>query len=169
MIEILVAPIGGGKSTYAAKRAREGAIVINDDAIVTMVHGGDYGLYQKRLKPLYKLVENQILTTGMLMGVDIVIDRPNYRRRTRMRYTSLAHSFEVDNLHVPCRCILWPWTTPEESASRRHAHDDRGHPYEHWLKAAKNHYANYEEPTLDEGYVEIVTPTAQVPTIPQPR
>lgn len=150
MIELLCGPVGCGKSTHAKEKAKNGSIIINDDDIVKLVHGGYYGLYEKKLKPLYKLVENQILTTAMLMERNIVVDRPNFSKHTRARYISLAKSFDV-----PISCILWKWTTPEESARNRVTKDDRGYTYEWWLDAVKRHYLLYEEPTLDEGFVEI--------------
>ena len=37
-VEILVGPIASGKSTYLKHRVSQGAITINDDAIVNAVH-----------------------------------------------------------------------------------------------------------------------------------
>jgi predicted kinase len=150
MLNILVAPVGAGKSTWSKHLAENGWITVNDDAIVKLVHGGNYRLYEKELKPLYKLVENQILTTALIMGRNVVIDRPNFSRDTRSRYISLAKSFDI-----PVTCTLWKWTTPEESATKRFEKDSRGYSYEYWLKTAMFHYSKYEEPKLSEGFVEI--------------
>ena len=54
MIKVLVGHISSGKTTYSSQCAREGWVIINDDAIVNAVHGGDYTLYDKQWKPLYK-------------------------------------------------------------------------------------------------------------------
>jgi predicted kinase len=150
MVELLVGPVGSGKSTYSREKAKDGAIIINDDDIVKLIHGGEYGLYEKKLKPLYKLIENQILTTAMLMDRHVIVDRPNFSRDTRSRYISLAKSFDV-----PISCALWEWTTSEDSAGQRFYNDSRGYSYEYWLNVAKFHYSKYEEPTLDEGFFEI--------------
>ena len=56
-LRILISPPGGGKSTYAQQRAECGDIIADIDSIVTMVHGGDYKLYNIALKPLYKSVD----------------------------------------------------------------------------------------------------------------
>ena len=77
-VEILVGFIASGKSTYSKHRASQGAIVINDDAIVNAVHSNIYELYDKNLKPLYKAVENTILEMALALNRDVVIDRPNY-------------------------------------------------------------------------------------------
>ena len=151
MVELLVGMIASGKSTYAKNRANAGAIIINDDAIVTALHGGDYNKYSKSLKPLYKAVENQILQTAVTMGLDVVVDRPNYSRAMRRRYISIAKSIDAKvSLVVFNKC------EPEEHAMRRFASDSRGRPYEEWLEAAMHHDALYEEPSLDEGVDEII-------------
>jgi predicted kinase len=150
MLELLVGPIAAGKSTYCKYLAKTGAVIINDDDIVKLIHAGEYGLYDKKLKPLYKLVENQILTTAMLMDRHVIVDRPNFSKNTRSRYISLAKSFDV-----PVKCTCFKWTTPEESARRRCSVNDRGYSYEWWLEATKRHYSLYEEPSMDEGFTEI--------------
>jgi hypothetical protein len=40
-MQILVGPIASGKSTFARKRATEGALIINDDALAAILHAGD--------------------------------------------------------------------------------------------------------------------------------
>ena len=142
--------IASGKSTYCAERAKDGAIVINDDAIVMALHGGDYNQYSKRLKRLYKSVENQILQTAIIMGLDVVIDRPNYSAAMRRRYISIAKSFDVR-----VRIVVFKKESPEVHARRRFESDSRGRTYEEWLKAAKAHDGQYEEPSADEGADEI--------------
>lgn len=150
MLYTIVGPVGAGKSTLCKTMAKNGVITINDDAIVKLIHGGDYQLYEKQLKPLYKLTENQILTTALIMGRDVIIDRPNFSRDTRSRYISLAKSFDI-----PVACYLFEWTTPEDSAQKRFTKDARGYDYEYWLEVAKFHYSKYEEPTLEEGFCKI--------------
>lgn len=151
MIEILCGPIGCGKSSYAAKRAKQGAIVVNDDNIVIAMHGGDYSLYDPKLKFLYKSLENHAIILAIAAGRDVVIDRPNYSKQTRARYISLAKS-----LDRTVKLILWPWKSPSESAMDRTMKDGRGHTYQHWLDAANRHFSQYEPPSLDEGIDEIV-------------
>ena len=70
-LEVLVGPIASGKSTYCIERAREGAMVINDDAIVNSLHANQYDKWNKKLKPLYKAIENLSITISLVIEVDI--------------------------------------------------------------------------------------------------
>ena len=47
---LMVGNIGCGKSTLANRLGKMGAVVINNDAITTMVQGGDYGRYDSNKK-----------------------------------------------------------------------------------------------------------------------
>jgi predicted kinase len=140
--------IASGKSTYAKTRAREGAIVMNDDAIYKMVHAGDYGLYDKKLKPLYKGVDNYLIHSAALLGKDVVIDRPCYKRDTRVRYIQVAKSLGYDEISG----IMFPVFEPEIHARKRFMKDNRGQDFAYWLEAAERHQALYEKPSLEEGF-----------------
>jgi predicted kinase len=140
-VELLVGPIASGKSTYCRKAASEGAIILNDDSIVTAVHGGDYRLYSKSLKPLYKSIENTIVSVALAMGLRLVIDRPNHSAKMRRRYIGLAHSFDC-NVEI----VLFKRESPEVHAQRRFDSDSRGKTLDHWIDAARYHESIYEPP-----------------------
>lgn len=148
---ILCGPIGCGKSTLAREKANQGCIVTNDDAIVTMVHGGNYSLYNKMFKPLYKGVEHNILSHAMCLGLDVVIDRTNMSRSMRSRYIAIAKAFDYS-----ITCYLWEWPEPIVSARSRFNAENRGSTFETWLEAATRHHKQYQEPSLDEGINEII-------------
>ena len=150
-LEILCGSIASGKSTYCNEAAKEGAIIVNDDAIVTAIHGGNYELYDKSLKPLYKSVENLIVQTGLIMGRRVIVDRPNYARHTRQRYISLAKALDA-SVYI----VMMAHESPEIHALRRVKHDGRGRDYEYWLKVALRHQKLYEPPSNIEGFDEIV-------------
>ena len=151
MIEVLIGTIASGKSTYAKNKAENGYIVINDDAIVNAIHGGLYHLYNEKLKPLYKSIENHILTTAIAMGKHVVIDRGlNNTRKSRARWIAIAHS-----LDCKITAITFPFWTPEKHAQLRFESDNRGCSYEFWLKAAKRHISEYEHPTYEERFDDI--------------
>lgn len=153
MLELLIGMIASGKSSYAKARAKQGAIIVNDDAIVTTLHGGDYTLYDRGLKPLYKHVENSIITMALSFGRDVVLDRPCLKRLTRARYIGLANS-----LDVPVRGVIFEVKSPEIHANRRIAHDLRGHKPEYWHRVCEAHHRQYEAPTTEEGFEELVGP-----------
>lgn len=151
-LELLVGPIASGKSTYCRAAAREGAIILNDDSIVTAIHGGDYTLYDPLLKPLYKATENCVVGTALAMGRRVVVDRPNHSMKMRRRYIGLGHSFDV-----PVRLVMFKRESPEVHGERRFHSDRRGHDLNYWIDVAKRHESIYEVPRQEvEQYDEIV-------------
>ena len=150
-VEILVGMIASGKSTFCQKRAAEGAIIINDDAIVTAVHGGDYTLYDEKLKPLYKSTANNMIHMSLALNRHVVIDRTGMTRGQRRRPIALAKSFDAQAV-----IVKFPIESPEIHAERRFSYDPRGHTYQRWLEVAEYHAGIYEEPCEDEGYDMII-------------
>lgn len=147
-VEILVGTIASGKSTYCLKRAKAGAVIINDDAIVEAVHAGDYTLYDKKLKPLYKSVELAIFSSAVLLGKDIVVDRGlSLTASSRRRWVGLAKSFDYD-----CLARIFRFELPYEHARRRFNSDSRGLEFIYWWNVALQHTSIYERPSLDEGF-----------------
>ena len=151
-LEVLIGPIASGKSTWTKERALEGALVSNDDSWVTAVHGGNYKLYNKKLKALYKSYEATTLNMGAVLGLDVIIDRTNLTRRMRSRYISLARSIDM-----PVIGIVFPIITAEVHAQRRASSDGRGHDYTYWLKVCKEHLEQYEPPDTNEGFDKLLT------------
>ena len=151
MIEVLIGMIASGKGTWARKRAQEGWLVMNDDAIVTMLHGGDYTLYEKTLKPIYKSIENHIVQAAVLMGKNIVIDRGmDHTIAARQRWIALGRAFDT-----PVRAVLFERFPASVHGERRQKSDSRGHEDGYWLKVALAHEARWEDPTCKEGFSEI--------------
>jgi predicted kinase len=151
MIEVLCGFISSGKSTWAKQRAREGWVILNDDAIVNAVHGGDYTLYNESWKPLYKGVEDQILHLAVAMGKNVLVDRGvDVRRASRARWIALGRSLDVEVI-----AVVFQVFRPEVHAQRRFESDPRGLSQEYWLKVARNHAGQYERATLDEGFASI--------------
>jgi len=128
MIEILVGVPGCGKSTYAKSRAETGWIVVDLDAIVTMLHGGDYTLYKENLNGLYKATQNNIIQSALLANLDIVVDRCNNLVSTRRQIIDLAKQF-----NVPVNIIYWPYSDNDfELLLSRRMRNNRGHDRQRW-------------------------------------
>lgn len=143
--------IASGKSTYAKQKAEEGWIIINDDSIVNAIHAENYFLYDINLKPLYKSIENHILTTAIAMGRNVLIDRGvDICKESRKRWIAIAKS-----LDTPIKAVCFEVASPEIHAQRRYAVDSRGHSYDYWLKVAKKHMTKFCEPSKEEGFDEI--------------
>lgn len=149
---VTVGMIASGKSTFCKRKAGEGAVIVNDDALVTALHGGEYGLYRSQYKPLYKAVELDVITQALGMGLDVVVDRPCFKPETRRRYAAIATSVDV-----PAACVIFHKDKAEVHAKRRVASDPRGHDFEYWLRVAKEHEGDYVAPDPEaEGFDETV-------------
>jgi len=145
---ILYGPIASGKSTYAREAADGGAVIVNDDAIVTALHGGNYQGYIDELKPLYKATQTSIITHTLAMGLwDVVVDSTGLRRATRDRLRLLGEAFDVPvNLVVFREGIFWG----EEDGDRRYDADPRGHTRLYWRKVGEAHAKKLEPLTANE-------------------
>lgn len=148
MIQVLVGMIASGKTTYSKIAAQEDYICMNDDAIVNMLHADQYTLYKEDLKPLYKTIENTIVGMALAMNKKVVIDRGlNVSKRARARWIAIAKSYDV-----PCEAVVFKNEGPQVHATRRASSDSRGYTYEQWLTVANKHNAEWETPTLSEGF-----------------
>lgn len=151
-LQLLIGPVGSGKSTYSQNAARNGMVIVSDDAIVNSVHAGQYSLYSRDLKPVYKSVENQIATSALGLGRSVVVDRGvNNSVGSRRRWIGLSHSMDV-----PAVAIVFDQQSPEVQARRRFESDSRGYSYDQWLRIAQHHQMNYQPPKLAEGFDGIV-------------
>lgn len=151
MVTLLVGMIASGKDTFTRMLAERGTVVVNDDDIVKAVHGGNYALYNKKLKSLYKAVEATIILSALNEGHSVVINRPNYKLATRQRYLRIAATFDA-----PVVAVVFPKESPEVHARRRTDHDSRGYNYDYWVEVAKRHASEWQEPKLEEGFSNIV-------------
>lgn len=61
-IELLIGMIASGKSTYARKRADEGALVVSHDDLTQMLHA--CYRYEPGLKPAYRAMMREMFRTG---------------------------------------------------------------------------------------------------------
>ena len=144
-LSLLTGNIASGKSSYVKNLLENNVtLIVNDDSIVNAIHIYNTG-YQKKLKPLYKQIENTIIIMGAMQGYDIVVDRPNLTVATRKRYLGLAHSLDMDT-----EILVFPQELPRIHALRRHTSDSRGYSYEQWLAVATKNAEIYEDPTMDE-------------------
>ena len=155
MITCLIGPIASGKSTFCRLAASSDYLIVNDDAIVNSVHAGHYDRYDKKLKPLYKSVENQIITSAIQLGRNVIIDRPLHSISSRRRYIGLGHSLDVE-----VAALVFPRLYPDIHAQRRWRSDSRGYDFAYWQKVAHHHESLYEPPTYAEGF-DHITPYSE--------
>lgn len=169
-LEILVGMIASGKSTYARKRADEGAIVVSHDDLTEMLHARYR--YDQSKREMYRRMEELLAREALFNDLDVVIDRTHLTLESRDRWRAflITNQLHVGHLprsggigHVPFVAVRFPIMTPETHALRRVCSDGRGRSYDEWLKVAEHHFNQaFEEPLSDdEGFDQIIdTPSA---------
>jgi predicted kinase len=158
VVEILCGMVGAGKSSYARRRAGDGALIVCHDDLTGMLHGS--GLtpsgrgYEPALRGCYRGMEEDLVRRVINAGRDAVIDRTHLTRESRSRWVNFVRAFVPE---VPVVAVTFPVVTPEVHARRRFVADPRGRPYEDWLMVARHHHAQaIAEPlSADEGFAEV--------------
>lgn len=161
-IEVLVGMIASGKSTYARRRADEGAMVVCHDDLTEMLHGRYR--YEQGLKALYRRAEEAIALEALLCGKDVVIDRTHLTRESRDRWAKFVRLnntmvlFGLGERPATMVAVEFPRQIAYVHARRRYESDSRGRPFHEWLKVALHHQEQADrEPLTDhEGFDEIV-------------
>jgi hypothetical protein len=156
-LEVLIGPIAAGKSTYARKRADEGAIVVSHDDLTTMCH--TRYRYEQGLRECYRRMEESIAWAAIAAGRDVVVDRTHLTRESRERWVRWArltydalNTYEGRGPTTRVIAVAFPIEAPEIHARRR------GRTYLEWLRVAHHHadQAATEPLADDEGFAEIV-------------
>jgi predicted kinase len=144
-LEVLVGMIASGKSTYARRRALEGALVVCHDDLTAMLHA-EYR-YEPALREAYRRMEESLTYQALLAGRDVVIDRTHLTRESRGRWLAWAMSLVARPRSVVA--VAFPGGPPEEHAARRYAADPRGRPLGEWLGVARHHAEQAARDPLD--------------------
>lgn len=160
-LEVLIGMIGSSKSTYARKRADEGCLIINHDAITEGLHCRYR--YEQGLRECYRRIEESIARAAFCAGRVAVVDRTNLTAESRRRWIEWARSYDSMNTFdgrgptTRVVAVKFPVESAEVHARRRFAHDPRGRTYAEWLFVAEHHHAqSLAEPlSADEGFDEI--------------
>lgn len=162
LFQVMFGLPGSGKSTYAKKRAAEGAVIVDADAIVTMIHGGNYRLYKPSWKPLYKAAEEHLVLAALEAGLDVVLDRHCYKRKTRMNWARFIGE-KFPKVHREIVRVESPLSL-EALAMRRTRRDARSRTEQEWYDVIllMNTLTDFPSDPMVEGYGSLViTPGAQ--------
>lgn len=166
MIEVLVGMIASGKSTYARRRADEGAIIISHDDLTEMLHARYR--YESRLREMYRRMEESLAWLALDNGRDVIIDRTHLTSESRDRWVKWAKVYNSLSTYgyrkppIIVIAVAFPIEAPEVHARRR-MNDHRARPYEEWLLIARHHVeqARLEPLSDDEGFSEVRHETGQ--------
>lgn len=163
-LEVLIGMVASGKSTYARRRAGEGALVISHDDLTAMLHASYR--YEPGLRECYRRMEESLAWAALNIGRDVVVDRTHLTRESRQRWVRWASNYDFLQTfdgHGPTTrvvAVAFPIASAEEHAYRRANHDARGRTLAEWHKVAEHHAAQAAAEPLDasEGFAEIIWP-----------
>lgn len=150
---LLIGNIGSGKSTWT-KANCEGKLVISRDDIRYMLGGGSY-LFDWDLEPRIRGIEMYILLNLLSTGKDIIIDEIGISKEERTDYISTAK-----NLNYNVIAVQMPKFSKEICVDRRMKHQHRGYIKKTWEEVWDRFDKQYEPPTYEEGFWDIVEVTA---------
>jgi hypothetical protein len=161
-LEILVGPIASGKTTYARKRADEGALVISHDDLTAMLHARYR--YEQELRECYRGMEEDLASRALRAGRDVVIDRTHLTRESRCRWINFRQWYrnapdymgrELGEAAIVA--VAFPIFPAHVHATRRVEADPRGRTFLEWHKVALHHaeQARLEPLELSEGFDRI--------------
>lgn len=146
-IEVLVGMIASGKSTYARKRADQGALVISHDDLTQMLHA-QYR-YEPALRDCYRAMMVQLACNALAAGRDVVVDRTHLTRESRQLWIDTARGAQVRVI-----AVAFPIEPAGIHAQRRVYSDARGRTFDEWFKVAVHHeeQASAEPLMASEGF-----------------
>lgn len=148
---IFTGNIGCGKSLLASKFAKMKYVVVNNDAIVKMIGGGEYGAYDHNKKEIYHVAEQVIINASLSKGLSVVIDRTNMDKKHRDRFIEIGREYQA-------KIISYDWGPGTIADMQRRINNPYGVSSRQWQGVFNAMFESYEEPTIDEGFNEIVIP-----------
>lgn len=147
---ILIGNIGAGKSTHVRKLVGEGYRIVSKDAIRYMLGGGEY-IFDEKLEEVVHKVAIDTLKYLLDKGYSIAIDETNMSKEKRQEY--LNH---VIHFRYVRTALLLPKISKEESVRRRLGSNHGDTSKEVWEDVWEIKNNEYEEPTYDEGFHNII-------------
>ena len=155
-IEVLIGMIASGKSTYARKRADEGALIVCHDGLTEMLHG-QYR-YEQEKRELYRRIEESIVKIALGNGLDVIIDRTHLTIESRKRWLDFARLTSTIPSETRIVAVRFPFEGASVHALTRFNSDPRGRSLEEWCKVALHHQAQADLEPLsdDEGFDQII-------------
>jgi len=144
--------VASGKSTYARRRADEGALVISYDDLAQMLHAGYR--YDAALRSAYAAIIRQTAAVGFAHGRDVILDGTHLTRESRQYWVEQGRAAGARVV-----AVQFPVGPADEHAARRCAAGDRGKSYAEWLAVAERQRAEALAEPVDavlEGFDAVI-------------
>jgi predicted kinase len=151
--DILVGPIGAGKSTWSRAQIDKdpSIMVVSKDSIRQMLFAGIYD-YKEQHEPMVRRIAEAATLQALSHRCSVILDEPHFKRDTRTSMITTIREFFPKGT-VVIRYVVFKWG--EFCLERRKA-DPKGLPPKRWEKVYKLMVDGYEPPAPDEGYDELL-------------
>lgn len=149
-LKILIGNIGAGKTTLCKELVEQGFLIISKDDIRYSLGAGNY-LFDERAEIAIELGTNSLFETLCALNFNIVIDETNMPKKDREHYIEVgkAHRYNIT-------ALILPELSKKESVKRRLQNNHGDTPKSVWVEVWKRKHKEYEEPTKEEGFNEII-------------
>jgi predicted kinase len=147
---MMVGNVGSGKS-FQAERLKElkNAIVISRDSMRFGIGAGEY-IFNNDYEPIIKKTALEMFQKFLTFGCNIIIDEVNIAKTSREPYIKVAHAAGYQ-----IRAFVMPKLSKEESMARK-TQKSYNQDMKVWETVWENFDNRYEEPTLGEGFDELI-------------
>jgi len=147
---ILIGNIGTGKSIYAKRYQKLGYIVIARDQLRYAIGGGNY-IFNRFYEPIIWRTELYLYKKFIDTKVNIIVDEVGINKAMRQRYISYAkkRGYKITAIEMPRFCM-------GEAVARRMINPHGQPDYKLWCQVWTKFEAQYEEPSKEEGFKEII-------------
>jgi len=151
---------GSGKSTYSRKFAQENehTVIINRDAFRTMIK--DRYTFDLRYEPFIKDATNKAIQQALKYGLDIIVDETHIKADRRKEIIKVIRDFEdsfglITNEYGRTK-IIYHWFNETERCLENRMMEARGYETSKWEMVINGMKENFQPPTDDEGYDELI-------------
>ena len=152
-IHLMVGNVGTGKSctAEALKADDPDALYFNDDKFATLLHNGDYSprIWTTVYKELYGDMIVALATFALCKGHSVIIDSTNMSIARRKKFIDISMKTGVP---------IIAYLHQQHGGLERRCKENRGQAPSLWIGVFNEFAAEYEAPTTEEGFSEIIQP-----------
>lgn len=151
---------GSGKSSWAKNKCRElydsgrGVTYICRDDIRSTVNNG-YA-YDLKTEPRVKKIAWDMFVEAYRSQRDIIIDEVHLTRAHRDKFLVTVHYKDQHKKGVDNERVVCVWAQETEKNLDRRMQDGRGYERDHWRIVIDQMRDQFEAPSEDEGFDEII-------------
>lgn len=150
-IYLLTGLPGSGKSTWSRNVAENPNIIIICEDNIRLMLKGKY-VFDPLYEPLVKEIAEAAFNDALMAGFDIILDEVYYTKALRAKSID-----QIKNHTLPTELeIICVWFTENQNNLRYRMKESRGYSDLKWEEVITTMSQNFEIPTLDEGFDDII-------------